>query len=221
MDWKDFVINRFVPKCGQTGHLILMACLLLLCLMLTACGVPAGERDTGSGTETEKRETEHLPDTGTVWETEAVLETEPVCETESSGQETQPEEETAAKAETQTEPAETAGTGEETETMAATYQQISQAQAREMMQRDDGHVVIDVRMQGEYDDGHIPGAILIPNESIGETPPAELPDLSQIILIYCRSGNRSKQAAEKLARMGYSRIYEFGGIMTWEWETVT
>ncbi len=98
------------------------------------------------------------------------------------------------------------------------YKQISQAQAKEMMQRDDGHVIVDVRRQDEYDSGHIPGAILIPNESIVSSPPEALPDLDQIILIYCRSGNRSKQAAEKLAAMGYTNIYEFGGINTWTGE---
>ena len=101
------------------------------------------------------------------------------------------------------------------------YTQISQAQAEEMMQRDDGHVIVDVRRQDEYDSGHIPGAILIPNETIVSTPPKALPDLNQIILIYCRSGNRSKQAAEKLAAMGYTNIYEFGGINTWTGEITT
>ncbi len=103
----------------------------------------------------------------------------------------------------------------------AAYTQISQDEAKEMMGRDDGHVIVDVRRQDEYDAGHIPGAILIPNESIGAEPPQELPDLNQIILIYCRSGNRSKQAAEKLAAMGYTNVYEFGGISTWTGEIVT
>ena len=74
--------------------------------------------------------------------------------------------------------------------LPAAYTQISQEEAGEMMGRDDGHVVVDVRRQDEYDAGHIPGAILIPNESIGTEPPEELPDLNQIILIYCRTGNR-------------------------------
>lgn len=97
----------------------------------------------------------------------------------------------------------------------ASYQQISQETAKEMMTKDDGHIIVDVRQQDEYDSGHIPGAILIPNESIGTDRPAELPDLDQIILIYCRSGNRSKQAAQKLTEMGYNNIFEFGGINTW------
>ena len=101
---------------------------------------------------------------------------------------------------------------------ALKYNQISQEKAQEMMQLDDGHVIVDVRRQDEYDAGHIPGAILIPNESIGDEMPAELPDFDQIILIYCRSGNRSKQAAEKLADIGYTQIYEFGGIQDWTGE---
>ena len=101
------------------------------------------------------------------------------------------------------------------------YHQISQEEAKEMMSRDDGHVVVDVRRQDEYDEGHIPGAILIPNESIGCDSPEALPDYDQIILIYCRSGNRSKQAAQKLAEMGYTNIYEFGGIIDWTGEIVT
>ena len=101
------------------------------------------------------------------------------------------------------------------------YRQISQDEAMEMMARDDGHVVVDVRRQDEYDAGHIPGAILIPNESIGCDPPEALPDYDQIILIYCRTGNRSKQAAEKLVAMGYTNIYEFGGINTWTGDIVT
>ena len=98
--------------------------------------------------------------------------------------------------------------------------QIDQETAKRMMEADDGHVIVDVRRQDEYDAGHIPGAILIPNESIVDERPSELPDLEQVILIYCRSGNRSKQAAQKLADMGYLNIYEFGGITTWTGEIV-
>ena len=100
------------------------------------------------------------------------------------------------------------------------YTQISQDKAAEMMAEDDGHVIVDVRREDEYAEGHIPGAILIPNESIVDTPPKELPDFDQIILIYCRSGRRSKEAAQKLADMGYTHIYEFGGIITWTGEIV-
>ena len=105
--------------------------------------------------------------------------------------------------------------------MERSYTQISQQTAKEMMQRDDGHVVVDVRRQDEYDEGHIPGAILVPNESIETGRPEALPDLNQIILIYCRSGRRSKEAAQKLFDMGYANIYEFGGIIDWTGEIVT
>ena len=99
------------------------------------------------------------------------------------------------------------------------YTQISQDEAKDMMARDDGHIIVDVRRQDEYDAGHIPGAIIIPNEDINTEQPKELPDLDQIILVYCRSGRRSKEASEKLAKMGYTNIYEFGGIITWTGET--
>lgn len=104
---------------------------------------------------------------------------------------------------------------------SASYTQIDQETAKTMMAADDGHIIVDVRRQDEYDAGHIPGAILIPNESIGCDSPEALPDYDQIILIYCRSGNRSKQAAQKLASMGYKNVYEFGGIIDWTGEIVT
>lgn len=106
-------------------------------------------------------------------------------------------------------------------TAKRSYLQIDQETAKRMMEADDGHVIVDVRRQDEYDAGHIPGAILIPNESIGTEPPEALPDLNQVILIYCRSGNRSKQAAQKLADMGYTELYEFGGIIDWTGDIVT
>lgn len=113
-----------------------------------------------------------------------------------------------------------AGISKESATTVMTgYKQISQDEAKAMMVRDDGHIIVDVRRQDEYDAGHIPGAILIPNESIDRERPKELPDLDQIILVYCRSGRRSKEASEKLAKMGYTNIYEFGGIITWPGET--
>lgn len=102
-----------------------------------------------------------------------------------------------------------------------TYTQISQEEASKMMELDDGHIIVDVRRQDEYDEGHIPGAICIPNESIGCDSPEALPDYDQIILIYCRSGRRSKEAAGKLAGMGYTNIYEFGGILDWMGDIVT
>jgi len=99
------------------------------------------------------------------------------------------------------------------------YTHIDMETAKQMMANDDGHVIVDVRSQEEYNEGHIPGAIVIPNESIGTEQPKELPDLEQVILVYCRSGNRSRQASQKLADMGYTNVYEFGGIKDWTGET--
>lgn len=106
------------------------------------------------------------------------------------------------------------------EQSSASYTQITQEEARVMMDKNDGHIIVDVRRQDEYDTGHIPDAVLIPNESIADKQPEELPDLDQIILVYCRSGRRSKEAAQKLADMGYTNVYEFGGIIDWTGETV-
>ena len=100
------------------------------------------------------------------------------------------------------------------------YTQIDQETAKEMMTWDDGHIILDVRRQDEYDAGHIPDAICIPNESIETEPLEELNDFDQVILVYCRSGRRSKEAAQKLANMGYRNVYEFGGIIDWTGETV-
>ena len=104
------------------------------------------------------------------------------------------------------------------EDMVRSYTQISQDQAKEMIEKEDGHIIVDVRRMDEFETGHIPGAICIPNESIGTEQPEELPDLNQVILVYCRSGNRSKQAAQKLFDMGYTNVYEFGGIIDWTGE---
>lgn len=103
----------------------------------------------------------------------------------------------------------------------AEYTQIPQELAKEMMRADDSLVVVDVRTQEEYAQGHIPGAICIPNEGIVDAQPEELLDLEQTILVYCRSGRRSKEAAQKLADMGYTNVYEFGGIIDWNGEVVT
>ena len=99
------------------------------------------------------------------------------------------------------------------------YQQISQEEAKAMM---DTQVVIilDVREQDEYDSGHIPGAVLLPVGTIDETTAAEvIPEKDSTVLVYCRSGNRSKTASAALAELGYTNIYEFGGINTWPYET--
>ena len=92
---------------------------------------------------------------------------------------------------------------------------------KSIMESNENYIIIDVRTFEEYCEGHIPGAINIPNEDIVGVPPEILADKNQLILIYCRSGNRSKQAAEKLANMGYTNIIEFGGIIDWDGEIVT
>ena len=100
------------------------------------------------------------------------------------------------------------------------YKCISQQEAKNIMDSGEDIIILDVRRQDEYDAGHIAGAVLVPNENIHKEPPAELPDFNQKILVYCRSGNRSKQAAQKLANMGYTNVLEFGGINTWEYGLV-
>ena len=102
-----------------------------------------------------------------------------------------------------------------------TYTQITMDKAVEMMESESNYIILDVRTFEEYNERHIPGAICVPNESIGTEPIDELPPKDQIILVYCRSGRRSKEAAEKLVAMGYSNIYEFGGILDWTGETVS
>lgn len=104
--------------------------------------------------------------------------------------------------------------------MENSYTQIDQKKAKEMMAKDDGHVILDVRRIDEYIGGHIPGAVCIPNEEIGSERPEALPDPDQIILVYCRSGRRSKEAAQKLFDMGYTNVYEFGGVIEWTGELV-
>ena len=102
-----------------------------------------------------------------------------------------------------------------------TYRQVSPEEAAAMMEEETDYIILDVRTQEEYETAHIPGAICIPNETIGTGDIPELPDKEQLILVYCRSGNRSKQASEKLAKQGYTNIVEFGGINSWTGETVS
>ena len=103
---------------------------------------------------------------------------------------------------------------------SAGYTQVSSEKAAQLMEDYDDEIVLDVRTPEEYAEAHIPGAINVPNEEIGEEPIAELPGKDQIILVYCRSGNRSKEAAQKLADQGYTNVVEFGGINDWHGETV-
>ena len=103
---------------------------------------------------------------------------------------------------------------------AASYDQISGAEAKALMDSESGYVIIDARTQEEYDAGHIPGAILIPEYEIVDRAEKELPDKEQLILVYCRSGRRSKIAAEELVKLGYTNVKEFGGIIDWKYEIV-
>ena len=101
----------------------------------------------------------------------------------------------------------------------AAYHKLSAEEAYEMMVSQEV-VIVDVRTPEEYDGGHIPNAILVPNESIGDDMPEALPDKEATLLIYCRSGRRSKEASEKLLKLGYKSIYEFGGVIDWPYELV-
>ena len=102
----------------------------------------------------------------------------------------------------------------------AVFQRVSSDEAAKMMAVEQGYLIVDVRTSGEFAGGHIPHAINIPNESINTTPPKELPDKAQKIFVYCRSGARSQQAAQKLANMGYTNIVEMGGIKDWHGDVV-
>ena len=111
-----------------------------------------------------------------------------------------------------------AGCGAQSE--ESTYRQVNAEEAATMMEEESSYIILDVRTTEEYSEKHIPGAINIPNETIGTEDIPELPDKEQLILVYCRSGNRSKQASEKLVKLGYTNIVEFGGINSWPGETV-
>ena len=105
-----------------------------------------------------------------------------------------------------------------TSDMDNTYQQITQEEAKDMMDAGDV-IVLDVREQSEFDAGHIPGAVLLPVGTITkDTAAAAIPELDAVVLVYCRSGNRSKTASKSLADLGYTNIYEFGGINTWPYD---
>ena len=101
------------------------------------------------------------------------------------------------------------------------YRQVTAEEAIALMEEESGYIILDVRTAQEYSEKHIPKAVNIPNESIGTEEIPALPDKNQLILVYCRSGNRSKQASEKLAALGYTNVVEFGGINSWPGETVS
>ena len=111
-----------------------------------------------------------------------------------------------------------AGTGNN---QTNTYRQISMDEAVTMMAQETGYIILDVRRPDEYADGHSPNAINVPNESIGTDEIPELPNKDQLIMVYCRSGRRSKEASAKLVKLGYTNIVEFGGILDWKGEIET
>lgn len=98
------------------------------------------------------------------------------------------------------------------------YQQVDTEAAKELMDTEDDYVILDARTQTEYDEGHIPGAILIPHDTVATAAENALPDKGQLILVYCRSGNRSKEASQALVDLGYTNVVEFGGINSWPYE---
>ena len=98
------------------------------------------------------------------------------------------------------------------------YEQITQDEAKKIMDSEEKHIILDTREQDEFDEGHIPGAILLPYTEIEDKAEEMLPDKDALILVYCRSGRRSKIAAQSLAELGYTNIKEFGGIITWKYE---
>ena len=101
----------------------------------------------------------------------------------------------------------------------AVYMNITAEEAKKIMDSEEGYIILDTRTQEEYDEAHIPGAIVIPHDEITDRAEEELPDKDQLLLVYCRSGRRSKLAAEALVELGYTNIKEFGGIIDWPYET--
>ena len=100
------------------------------------------------------------------------------------------------------------------------YKRISMDEAKTLMEKEEGYILLDVRTKGEYESGYIPGAINIPLSDIDEKIISFLPDKSQMILVYCRSGNRSREASDKLSKLGYTNILEIGGINAWKGKIV-
>ncbi len=109
---------------------------------------------------------------------------------------------------------------EENTTALITYEQISQDEAKRIMDSEEGFVIIDARTEEEFREGHIEGAILIPEYEITECAEKEIPEKDTLILVYCRSGRRSKIASDALVQLGYTNVKEFGGIIDWQYEIV-
>ena len=116
---------------------------------------------------------------------------------------------------------ETTETTETTEDVLVPYEQITAEDAKKLMDTESDYSIVDARTEEEFAEGHIPGAILIPEYEIADRAQAELPDKDQLILVYCRSGRRSKIASQALADLGYTNVKEFGGIIDWPYDVVT
>ena len=114
-----------------------------------------------------------------------------------------------------------AGCGQQEDNVENTYQQISAQEAKGIMDSGKDHVIIDARTEEEFATGHIANAILIPEYEVAERAEAELPNKDALILVYCRSGRRSKIASEELVKLGYTNVKEFGGIIDWPYEIIT
>ena len=112
-------------------------------------------------------------------------------------------------------------TNPDTSSSVKTYRQITMKEAVDIMEQESNYIILDVRRPDEFSEGHIPNAINVPNENIGNTEISELPNKEQLILVYCRSGRRSKEASQKLVKLGYTNIVEFGGIIDWKGEIVS
>ena len=110
------------------------------------------------------------------------------------------------------------GCAQTNQTQEAVYMNITAEEAKQIMDSEEGYIILDTRTQAEYDEGHIPGAIVISHDEITEKAEEVLTDKNQLILVYCRSGRRSKLAAEALVKLGYTNIKEFGGIIDWPYE---
>ena len=110
------------------------------------------------------------------------------------------------------------GCGQTNQTQEAVYMNITPQEAKQIMDSEEGYIILDTRTQAEYDEGHIPGAIVISHDEITEKAEQLLPNKDQLLLVYCRSGRRSKLAAEALVELGYTNIKEFGGIIDWSYE---
>ena len=114
-----------------------------------------------------------------------------------------------------------AGCAKEEKNMANTYQQITAEEAKSIMDTEKDYIIIDARTNEEFAEGHIKNAILIPEYEIAKRAEKELPDKDALILVYCRSGRRSKIASEELVKLGYTNVKEFGGIIDWPYEVTT